>query len=174
MRWSIAYIGLGSNMGDRISYIYKALKEIDTDPEMVVEDASSIYETDPYGPVKQADFLNLAVKISTVYSPDQLLQRLLQVEAALDRIREVHWGPRTIDLDILLYNHENIEMKHLKIPHPELTRRAFVLIPLKEMAPHLKIPTTERTIAELAEPFEKERSVRLWRKQNPTKEFGLF
>ncbi len=169
-----AYIALGSNMGDRVSYLYNALKEIDKDPAMSVTNCSSIYETAPYGPVEQADFLNLAARLSVECSPVELLRKLQEIEALLDRVRTIHWGPRTIDLDILLYNHENIEMANLKVPHAEMTKRAFVMVPLAELAPSLNIPGTGQSAEMLCRRFKKDPSIRLWRRAVADREFNLF
>lgn len=171
---SLVYIGAGSNMGDRVSYLHHALQAIHEDPGMAVTGCSSIYETDPYGPVKQADFLNLVAELTTDYPPDKLLKQLQGIEASLNRIRTVHWGPRTIDLDILLYNDESIEMEYLKVPHPEMSKRAFVMVPLSELAPAVSIPGTGSSAYELSLRFKKDKSVRLWKRAMGDMEFGLF
>ncbi|RYM04921.1 2-amino-4-hydroxy-6-hydroxymethyldihydropteridine diphosphokinase [Sporolactobacillus sp. THM7-7] len=171
---SIAYVGLGSNMGDRPYLLRQALRKLDRTENVRVVRCSSIYETDPYGPVKQNDFLNMAIQIETLLPPDQLLDRLQRIELALKRKREIHWGPRTIDLDMLLFNQDNIDMEKLSVPHPEIARRAFVLRPLEEIAPHLVVPRLNRSVTELWQNLKEKEGVRLWKRNNGEGEFGLF
>lgn len=101
---------------------------------------SSIYETEPTGRIDQPWFLNQVLEIETMLDPHALLDAVQQVEASLERTREVRWGPRTIDIDLLLYDDETLTSERLRIPHPELTRRRFVLLPLAELSPHLRLP----------------------------------
>ncbi|TCP17767.1 2-amino-4-hydroxy-6-hydroxymethyldihydropteridine diphosphokinase [Scopulibacillus darangshiensis] len=174
MELRTAYIGMGSNVGDRDQYLKKALEKIEQTNGIMVRSCSSIYETVPYGPVKQNDFLNMVANVQTVMSPDELLQTLQAIERSLDRKREIHWGPRTIDLDILLYDHENIVMEHLKIPHPEISKRLFVVKPLKEIYPELIMPDTSQSLKTIYERLKDEEGVRLWKENNGEGEFGLF
>ncbi|MTT33009.1 2-amino-4-hydroxy-6-hydroxymethyldihydropteridine diphosphokinase [Terrilactibacillus sp. BCM23-1] len=174
MTHSISYIGLGSNMGNRIDYLQKACEQMNQLPNVNIITCSSIYETAPYGPVKQADFLNMVAKIETSLSAVGLLHQLQQIELSLDRKREVHWGPRTIDLDILLYNQENIEMEDLIVPHPEMSKRLFVLVPLLDLNPNLTIPKIDRNVSELYNERKEDEGVRLWKRNNGEGEFGLF
>ncbi|RYL88207.1 2-amino-4-hydroxy-6-hydroxymethyldihydropteridine diphosphokinase [Sporolactobacillus sp. THM7-4] len=171
---SIAYLGLGSNMGDRAGFLQQALRELDNTKNVSVTRCSSIYETDPYGPVRQNDFLNMAVQIETLLPPAALLEATQRIEADLQRTREIHWGPRTIDLDILVYNQDNINVEKLSIPHPEIARRAFVLKPLLEIAPHLVVPGINRPVTELWQNLNEEEGVRLWKRNDGAGEFGLF
>ncbi|MBM7646438.1 2-amino-4-hydroxy-6-hydroxymethyldihydropteridine diphosphokinase [Scopulibacillus daqui] len=171
---SVAYIGLGSNMGDRDSYLFQALKKLNHHPNISIACCSSIYETEPYGPVEQREFLNLAAEVHTSLSPESLLKVCQAIECSLGRKRDVHWGPRTIDLDILLYNKENIEKENLKVPHPELSKRLFVLTPLKEINAELIVPHINESIENLYKKLKSEEGVRIWRPNNGEGEFGLF
>lgn len=131
------YIGIGSNMGDRQAYIDKALSMLRETPGIGITAVSSIIETEPYGGVEQDPFLNGVIGISTYLSPHALLDRLHEIENACGRERTVHWGPRTLDLDILLYDDLHINDNELTIPHPDMKNREFVLKPLAEIAPHI-------------------------------------
>ena len=133
-----AYLGIGSNMGDRQGYIDKALKMLDETRGINVVKCSSIIESEPYGPVAQDDFLNGVICISTYLPPYPLLDRLHEIEDACGRVRTVHWGPRTLDLDILLYDDLVLNDEKLTIPHPDMKNREFVLKPLYEIAPGLE------------------------------------
>ncbi|KMY19048.1 2-amino-4-hydroxy-6-hydroxymethyldihydropteridine pyrophosphokinase [Bacillus pumilus] len=132
-----AYIALGSNIGKKETYLKEAVKKLHEHPEVQVELISSIYETTPVGYENQDDFLNMAVKISTSLRPDELLTLTQKIEQELGRTREVRWGPRTADLDILLYNRENIETEQLVVPHPRMYERLFVLVPMSEICPEI-------------------------------------
>jgi 2-amino-4-hydroxy-6-hydroxymethyldihydropteridine diphosphokinase len=130
-----AYVGLGSNLGDRESLIRRAAELIGA------ERLSTIIETDPWGYEEQPRFLNAVAELETSLTPRQLLDHLFDVERRLGRERVgPQWGPRTIDLDLLLYGDETIEERGLLVPHPRLVERRFVLEPLAELAPSLKIP----------------------------------
>ena len=122
---------------------------------------SSIYETDPVGYVDQDAFLNIVVELETSLTPHELLKKCNEIEAELGRTREIHWGPRTVDLDILLYNEENMKTENLIIPHPRMTERGFVLIPLVEINPDLIEPRTNRSFMEFAHSLKE--GVHLWR-----------
>ncbi|MCY7619764.1 MULTISPECIES: 2-amino-4-hydroxy-6-hydroxymethyldihydropteridine diphosphokinase [Bacillus] len=132
-----AYIALGSNIGKKETYLKEAVKKLHEHPEVQVELISSIYETTPVGYENQDDFLNMAVKISTSLRPNELLALTQKIEQELGRTREVRWGPRTADLDILLYNRENIETEQLVVPHPRMYERLFVLVPMSEICPEI-------------------------------------
>jgi 2-amino-4-hydroxy-6-hydroxymethyldihydropteridine diphosphokinase len=135
-----AYIGFGSNLGDRFSNLAAARDAVEKQAGKISA-LSAIYDTDPWGPVKQDNYLNHAVCISTAAKPRDLLAVLLEIERALgrDRSKEERYGPRAIDLDILLYGDETINEPDLVIPHPRLGERAFALVPLAEIAPQLVI-----------------------------------
>lgn len=132
-----AYIALGSNIGKKETYLKEAVKKLHEHPEVQVELISSIYETTPVGYENQDDFLNMAVKIVTSLRPEKLLSLTQTIEQELGRTREVRWGPRTADLDILLYNRENIETEQLVVPHPRMYERLFVLVPMSEICPEI-------------------------------------
>ena len=136
-----AYIGIGSNLGERESTIRDALALLAADPELEVEAVSSIRETDPVGMVDQPRFLNAAIRLATDLAPYPLLERLLAVEQQLGRVRTgERYGPRTIDVDLLLYGDEIVDEPGLRVPHPRLAERRFVLEPLAELDPGLVVP----------------------------------
>jgi len=136
-----AYLGLGSNLGDRLGYLRAAVAAL-AERGLPVTAASSVYESDALGPPQPA-YLNAVVVVSTDLAPRELLAVLKSVEAELGRHHTEHWGPREIDLDLLLYGDELVAEEGLTIPHPELTRRSFVLLPLLEIAPDLDLPSGE-------------------------------
>ncbi|WP_265456708.1 2-amino-4-hydroxy-6-hydroxymethyldihydropteridine diphosphokinase [Enterococcus sp. HY326] len=129
----ITYLALGSNMGERLELLKAAREKLAADSQIEVLASSKLYETDPYGYTQQENFLNAVIKIDTSYQPADLLKKIHHIEAALDRKRLVHWGPRTIDIDILLMGDLNITTEELTIPHKEMTKRSFVLIPLRDV-----------------------------------------
>lgn len=129
----ICYIGIGSNLGDRRSYIERAIDELKSSRAIKVNRSSSIYETDPVSKVPQGKFLNGVLEIETMLAPRALLVELNNIEERLGRQRTVKDGPRTIDLDILYYGQEKVEEPGLTIPHPQITRREFVLKGLREL-----------------------------------------
>ncbi len=129
------YLSIGTNMGDRLENLQLAVELLKNKEEVKVVSISSIYETAAVGYADQADFLNIAVHINTSYSSSEMLKVCQWIESELGRVREFRWGPRIIDLDILLYNHENIETDSLIVPHPRMYERAFVLVPLIEITP---------------------------------------
>ena len=141
-----AYVGLGSNLGEREAQIRQALEAMAALPETELVRASSLYDTEPVGETDQPNFLNAVAELETDLSAQQLLWNLLLVEKRLGRERSRRWGPRTIDLDLLTYGGEVIEEGNLRVPHPELTRRAFVLVPLVELDPLLVHPETGETM----------------------------
>jgi len=149
----IAYIGLGSNLGDRAETLIAAAKLIDQIDGVHVIRLSRFVETEPVGgPEDQPRFMNAAVKIETTLLPEQLLVELQKIERELGRCRrdnEELWGPRTCDLDVLLMGKLVVETEELKIPHPRMHERAFVLQPLAEIAPGALHPTLGKTVAEL-------------------------
>ncbi len=136
-----AWIGLGANLGDRQTNLQEAIDCLAQHREIDIRSISSCWETSPVGPVTQDAYLNAVALLSTCLTPRQLLDQLLSTEAALGRIRSQRWGPRTIDLDVLLFNHQLVAEPGLSVPHPYLTQRRFVLAPLIELAPGLRNPT---------------------------------
>lgn len=147
---AIAYIALGSNMGDRDLNLLRAVAEIGRIPGTRITALSSFYDTEPVGGVEQENFLNAVARIETVLFPHELLEELQRIETAIfGRTRDVRWGPRTMDLDLLLYNDTVQESDTLTIPHPRLHQRRFVLEPLTEIAPDLVHPRLGATIDKL-------------------------
>ena len=144
---ALAYIGLGSNLGDRAAHLHAALDRLGT--YGTVEAVSPFLETDPVGYAEQPRFLNAAVRLRTTLPPDDLLRGLLSIETALGRVRTVRWGPRTIDLDLLLYDDLVRDDPGLTVPHPRLHERRFVLEPLVAIAPDAVHPLLGRTISQL-------------------------
>jgi 2-amino-4-hydroxy-6-hydroxymethyldihydropteridine diphosphokinase len=144
-----AYIALGSNLGDRAANLRAALRQLES-PEIRITAASSFLENPAVGgPTDSPPFLNAAAKIETTLEPHDLLHRLLEIEKNLGRVRREKWGPRLIDLDLLLYNDRVIQTPELSIPHPLMHQRRFVLHPLAEIAPDLIHPTLHKPIATL-------------------------
>lgn len=148
-RWHTVYIGLGSNMGDKLLYLENAVEAIKQDVSCRLLKISDIIQTEPYGPVEQDDFLNGCIMIETLYTPSELLSFLHRLEQAANRTREIHWGPRTLDLDILLYDDLVTTEGELVIPHPEMHKRAFVLEPLKQIAPNVVHPLLNQRIRDM-------------------------
>ncbi|MGB8001503.1 MAG: 2-amino-4-hydroxy-6-hydroxymethyldihydropteridine diphosphokinase [Anaerobacillus sp.] len=168
------YVGIGSNIGDRESYIKTSLLRIQEYPGVQIADASSIYETAPVGVTEQAPFLNMVALLETEMNAFQILEILQGIEQSLGRERDIRWGPRTIDLDILLYNHENIVAEGLVIPHPRLLQRGFVIIPLHELSSDITIPTTNKKIDSYYDHIENKEGVRLWKQKSTGDVFALF
>ncbi|WP_391118884.1 2-amino-4-hydroxy-6-hydroxymethyldihydropteridine diphosphokinase [Psychrobacillus sp. L3] len=156
-----AYLSLGSNIGDRLDYLRRAVQLLRESESVQMNKVSSVYETDPVGYVDQGAFLNVVVELETLLSPHQLLKKCNEIEEDLGRTRDIHWGPRTVDLDILLYNEENMKTEDLIIPHPRMTERGFVLVPLVELNPDLVEPLTKHSLLKLAH-VQKE-GVRKWK-----------
>ncbi|CAM4105988.1 2-amino-4-hydroxy-6-hydroxymethyldihydropteridine diphosphokinase [Mesobacillus thioparans] len=169
-----AYIALGSNMGDRFGYLTQAIIFLEGDENISVVNTSSIYETDPVGYTDQDQFLNMAIEVETSLSAVELLDTCLDIELKLGRKREIKWGPRTLDLDILLYNHENIETEKLTIPHPRMSERAFVMLPLLEMDPDITLPTTGEPLANDLLSISDREGVRIWKQKNGEDVFALI
>jgi 2-amino-4-hydroxy-6-hydroxymethyldihydropteridine diphosphokinase len=128
-----AYVGIGSNVGDRAYYLNEAVKRMADCSGIQVVQVSSIYETAPVGYTEQGPFLNMAVRLVAEVDPWSLLQRLLDIERELGRTRDLRWGPRTLDLDLLLYGDQAIQSEDLQLPHPRMWERGFVLVPLSEL-----------------------------------------
>ena len=152
---NLSYLSLGSNMGDRFEMLRQAVAQLAEQPAVTVTQISSLYETDPVGYTDQEPFLNMVVQLETELTAMALLDVCQMIEQNLNRKRLVRWGPRTIDLDILLYNQDRIETARLSVPHPRMNERAFVLIPLLEIDPGLEVAGTLET-----------GGVRLWKSYN--------
>jgi 2-amino-4-hydroxy-6-hydroxymethyldihydropteridine diphosphokinase len=135
-----AFVGIGSNLGDREATLRRAVELLAAEDGIDVVAVSELRETEPVGPVEQGPFLNGAVRLATELPPRQLLARLLAIEQRLGRVRKERFGPRTIDLDLLVYGEQVIDEPGLKVPHPRLHERRFALEPLADLAPDLVIP----------------------------------
>jgi 2-amino-4-hydroxy-6-hydroxymethyldihydropteridine diphosphokinase len=168
------YIALGSNLGDRVNHLQKALFELDQHQAISITKVSSIYETDPVGILEQQQFLNMAAEMTTTLMPLELLQEMHKIEMKHGRVRTIRWGPRTIDLDILLYNQLRINTEALQIPHPRMIERGFVLIPLYELNPDVHIPGCDETLAAIIRKIPDKEGVRLWKQNCGEGKFGLF
>lgn len=128
-----AYVALGANLGDRESSLTEAVRRLEADSELEVLGISAIYETAPVGYTDQPSFLNMAVCLRTELDPLSLLRRLLAIEQEMGRVRDVRWGPRNIDLDLLAHGQQTMDTPELMLPHPRMGQRAFVLVPLKDV-----------------------------------------
>ena len=158
-----AYIGLGSNLGDRAGNLLLGIRGM-LDAGLELSRLSQIYETEAVETFPQPNFLNMVAELggSALPPPEELMTRLLQVEQSLGRTRDQQKGPRSIDLDLLLYGDETSETQLLTLPHPRLHHRRFVLVPLVELAPGLVHPTLKKTMAELLEALDDGAEVNLW------------
>ena len=141
-----AYLGLGSNVGDRQANIDEAIRRLGATEGLRVTKVSSMYDTEPVGGPPQPNYLNAACEVETDLSPHELLRTALAVEDAMGRRREVHWGPRNIDIDVLICGEVVINDDELTVPHPRLPEREFVLRPLAEIAPEVRHPVKKREI----------------------------
>ncbi len=135
-----AYIGIGSNLGDPVGQIQQALAELEQLPQSQLVQTSSLYGSKPMGPQDQPDYVNAVAKLETELSPLDLLDALQQLEQDHQRIRERRWGPRTLDLDIVLFDQQSIQLPRLTVPHVGMHQRNFVLYPLAEISPELSLP----------------------------------
>ena len=144
------YIGIGSNLGDRKGNTVEAMTRVSELPDTRIVRASSLYESEPLGDAKTW-FVNSAIEVETGLTTDQLLKKLKAIEEAMGRkrVKGKRWGSRIIDLDILFYDNEIVEKRNLKIPHPRLPERRFVLVPLSELAPQLIHPGLNQSVSEL-------------------------
>jgi len=149
--WHKVYLSVGSNLGDREATILCALNDLKKCKAVRGVRMSQLMETKPYGGVEQPDFLNGAIELETTMPPLELLDHLHGLEHNAGRKREIHWGPRTLDLDILFYDKLVYEDENLIIPHVDLVNREFVLKPLKELAPNFRHPILQKTVTELLE-----------------------
>ncbi len=151
---AVAYIGIGSNMGDKKGYLDFAVSSLGENPHCKVLKVAEYIETEPVGEVVQDKFLNGCIKLETVLPPMDLLDLLNEIENAAGRTREIHWGPRTLDMDILLYDDIVMDTDRLTIPHREMAKREFVLRPLAEIAPYAYHPVKRKYASELMEELQ--------------------
>ncbi len=135
-----AYIGLGSNLDNPEAQLAQAIEHLAQVPGLVLRGASSLYRSAPWGELDQPDFINAVAQVDTTLAPESLLDVLVQIEAVAGRARSRRWGPRTLDLDLLLYEGVQCDLPRLQLPHPRMHERAFVLVPLLELAPDIIIP----------------------------------
>lgn len=147
--WNTAYLSIGSNMGDKQENLMNAIRLLDEDPLTKVTKKSSFITTKPVGYTEQDDFLNAALEVKTLHAPQELLELIHSIEQELKRVRKIHWGPRTIDLDIILYNDRIVQTDNLIIPHIEMANRLFVLEPLCEIAPYVIHPVLKESMLSL-------------------------
>ena len=155
----LVYVGFGSNIGDRLAYIQNAIHALSETEGITLQKISSVYQTDPVGYETQAQFLNGVAAIQTDLPPLCLLHTLKNIESEVGRQHRIRWGPREIDLDILIYGDLCFQTEKLVIPHPEMHRRRFVLAPLVEIAPDLVPPVLKETVQTLLERLEDDKSV---------------
>ncbi|WP_059103600.1 2-amino-4-hydroxy-6-hydroxymethyldihydropteridine diphosphokinase [Shouchella shacheensis] len=167
-----AHIALGSNLGNREGYLHEAVGFLDEHHHIHVLRASSIYETEPVGFVDQQSFLNMVVRIETDLEPFELLRATQAIENKLGRIRAFRNGPRTLDLDILLFDQENMEWSSLCIPHPRMWERAFVLVPLAEISPLLYNDAIKQTVKEFCENHLDKEGVKRWKRWTGVGEYA--
>jgi 2-amino-4-hydroxy-6-hydroxymethyldihydropteridine diphosphokinase len=142
----VAFLGLGSNLGDRLANLQAAVDALGTEPGLRVTGSSRVWETVPVGGPPQPDYLNAVIRVETDLSARDLLDIARRVEARLGRVRKERWGARTLDLDILLFDREQIDEADLVVPHPRMTQRAFVLLPLLELEPDPVLPDGTRLV----------------------------
>lgn len=154
-KWHTAYLSLGTNMGDKKKNLLEAIERISQLENTIVTAQSTILETEPFGYKEQDMFLNACVEIKTLMTARELLEKLLNIESEMGRVRTIKWGPRLIDIDILLFDNEIIEEKDLAVPHPWMCERMFVLEPLSEIAPNVVHPLERKTIGNLKRILEK-------------------
>lgn len=147
--WHEAYVAFGSNLGDRRAYIQEAVEKLGALKGCRVEKVSDILETEAYGGVEQGDFLNGCLQLRTLLTPEELLEKMNRIEEEAGRERLVHWGPRTLDLDLIFYDDLVTEEEQLLLPHPDMQNRTFVLKPLAQLCPYKRHPVTGRTVREM-------------------------
>jgi len=181
--WTRAYIGLGSNEGDRLGYVQQAMQLLKDSPDIEVVECSSLYETEPIGNEYEEWFVNAVASIETSLSAKELLKVCKEIERTLARLAGAdgpeieHEGPdgpivaRIIDLDILFYGDKRVKLPELVVPHPQLTKRAYALVPLLEIAPGFVHPTLGKTVAEIHEALDAPEQVYLYGTRDPISDF---
>jgi 2-amino-4-hydroxy-6-hydroxymethyldihydropteridine diphosphokinase len=161
-------------MGDRYKNLVEAVHLLKEEKGITLVKSSSIYETVPVGYTEQDDFLNMVISIRTTLTPYELLEVCLRIEKDLGRKREIKWGPRIIDLDILLYNQENIEAENLIVPHPRMHERAFVMAPLLEIDSSITLANQEKSFKDYFIMNAEKEGIRIWKQKNGEDVFALF
>ncbi|STO31962.1 Bifunctional folate synthesis protein [Fusobacterium necrogenes] len=164
-KWHKIYLSLGSNMGDKQANLLEAIKRIGNLESTEIVKSSRMLETEPFGYLEQDNFLNACLEIKTLMTAQEFLKEILQIELDMGRVRELKWGPRIIDIDILFYDKEIIEEDNLVVPHPWICEREFVLEPLAEIAPNYIHPLEKKTISILDKKL-KEGEKKKWRLEN--------
>jgi 2-amino-4-hydroxy-6-hydroxymethyldihydropteridine diphosphokinase len=165
------YIALGSNISNRFSHLKSAIELLENHPSITLVKSSSIYETEPVGYINQQSFLNMVLYVKTNLEARELLAVTQRIEEQCGRKRDIRWGPRTIDLDILLFDQENMVMDDLLIPHPRMWERAFVMVPLMEVYPSLYAPHLKQSIQEIYKALPDKEGVRIWSPEPTEEEF---
>ncbi|MCP1424023.1 2-amino-4-hydroxy-6-hydroxymethyldihydropteridine diphosphokinase [Paenibacillus sp. FSL H7-0942] len=169
---SEAYIALGANLGDREQTLFEALSLLDEHPHISVLRCSALYETEPVGYVDQPAFLNMAVAVQVMLTPEQLLTELLDIENRLGRVRDIRWGPRTVDLDLLWMHGETRDTELLQLPHPRMGERAFVLVPLSDIVPEGEISGLYTFVHSSLSVLDGKDGIQLWKTCNWPTESG--
>lgn len=152
--WHTAFLALGSNMGDKEAYLNMAVEVLGKYPQIQVQKVSTFISTEPYGYTQQDTFLNGACMIRTTFSPEELLDVCQSIENDARRVRVIHWGPRTLDVDVLFYDDAIIATERLNVPHPDMANRDFVLKPMAEIAPWWGHPVTHKTMQQMLRELE--------------------
>ncbi|UFJ40613.1 2-amino-4-hydroxy-6-hydroxymethyldihydropteridine diphosphokinase [Brevibacillus humidisoli] len=157
------YLALGSNIGDRPQNLRRAVQLLDATETISVQKLSAVYETEPVGYEEQPAFLNMVIAADTELTPSQLLEAVLAVETQMGRVRTIRWGPRLIDIDILLYGRETVNSPNLQIPHPRMPERGFVLIPLRDVwGEEDVLPFFDKPLQEYIETLALDKEVHVW------------
>ncbi|MUG68802.1 MULTISPECIES: 2-amino-4-hydroxy-6-hydroxymethyldihydropteridine diphosphokinase [Paenibacillus] len=163
---SEAYIALGANLGDREGNLMQAIERLDQVPGITVERCSHLYETEPVGYVDQPMFLNMAVAVFTSLSPHRLLAEMQHIEKELGRVRHIHWGPRTVDLDLIWMDGQRLDTPELVLPHPRMQERAFVLRPLADIVSEEEPSGLYKVVQTALETLEGKEGIQLWKTSN--------
>ncbi|WFR63640.1 2-amino-4-hydroxy-6-hydroxymethyldihydropteridine diphosphokinase [Paenibacillus amylolyticus] len=163
---SEAYIALGANLGDREQTLFEALSLLDEHPHIFVLRCSALYETEPVGYVDQPAFLNMAVAVQVRLTPEKLLTELLDIENRLGRVRDIRWGPRTVDLDLLWMHGETRDTELLQLPHPRMGERAFVLVPLSDIVPEGEVSGLYTFVHSSLSVLDGKDGIQLWKTCN--------
>lgn len=149
--WHRAFVAVGSNLGERENYIKQGIQALEQCEDCQVEQVSELMVTQPYGVTDQPEFLNGMIELRTLFEPEELLEYLHKIEKEAGRERLVHWGPRTLDLDIIFYDNAVIDLPQLQIPHKDMQNREFVLKPLAQLAPYVRHPLFLKTASQMLE-----------------------